>query len=413
MSLFKLTIKSIFSRKLTSLLLIISIGISTMLFIGVQKIKLSAKKSFSHSISGTDLIVGARSGDIQLLLYTVFRQGKPIANMSWESKKKIQALPNVKWLVPLSLGDSHRGYPVLGTNTDYFKHYKYGNKKTLTFNKGTKFNQPFDAVLGSEIAKKLNYTLNDTIVLSHGMAKGNLPIHKNRVFTIVGILKPTGTPVDKTVHVSLEGISAIHINWNNESKNKIENLDTMDLTPQSITGCLIGLKSKFSIFTIKQKITNWEAEPLMAIIPGLTLSTLWQSISTIDTAFLIITIAVTLIAFLGLLLGLFMSLKERKNELSILRIMGAHPSQLSIMLILESIIITASGVIFGGLLMIIIGHIIKPILETRMGLILSFNTISTSDIYFGFGIIIFGIITSLIPAILAYKKGQHKGFISI
>ena len=85
MSLLNLTLKSIFSRRLISSLLILSIGLSSMLLIGVQKVKDSAKESFSHSISGTDLIVGARSGDIQLLLYTVFRQGQPIANMSWQS----------------------------------------------------------------------------------------------------------------------------------------------------------------------------------------------------------------------------------------------------------------------------------------------------------------------------------------
>ena len=104
MSLFKLTTKSIWNRKLTNGLLILSIALSTCLFIGVHKIKLSAKKSFSHSISGTDLIIGARSGDIQLLLYTVFRQGKPIANMSWDSVTNIEKNKNVKWLVPISLG---------------------------------------------------------------------------------------------------------------------------------------------------------------------------------------------------------------------------------------------------------------------------------------------------------------------
>lgn len=419
MSLFKLTLKSILNRKLISTLLILSIGLSTMLLIGVQKIKLSAKESFSNSISGTDLIIGTRSGDIQLLLYTVFRQGQPVANISWASVTAIKNFPETAWLVPLSLGDSHRGYPVLATSSDYFKYYRYGKKKQLSFQTGIPFGHTFDIVLGSEVAKKLNYKLNDTIYLSHGVAKGNLPLHKNKPFHIVGILKPTGTPVDKTVHITLEGMTALHVDWVNgyapskATRLSISDLNEIDLSPHSVTGCLLGLKSKFSIFSVQRRITDWNSEPLMAIIPGVALSRLWSSISMVDTAFLVITILVTIIAFIGLLLALFMSLHQRKKELAILRIMGAHPSQLFLLLTLESLLITVSGVVFGLLLMQFLGIILKPFLEDKLGLILSLNTLSEAEVYLAMGIVVFGLVTSFIPAILSYRKSLSEGFISL
>lgn len=406
MSLFKLTLKSILSRKLTSALLILSIGLSSMLLIGVQKIKQSAKESFSHSISDTDLIVGARSGDIQLLLYTVFRQGQAVANMSWESMTDIQTFSEVKWVVPLSLGDSHRGYPVLGTTLDYFEFYRFGRKQSLSFQKGHAFQTTFDVVLGSEVAKKLKYSLGDNLYLSHGVAKGNLPLHKNTPFQVVGILKATGTPIDKTLHIPIEGITALHI------APKKDVLST-DLTPTSVTGCLVGLHSKFSIFSVQRRITTWQKEPLMAIIPGVSLSKLWHSISTIDTAFLVISILVTLIAFIGLLLGLFMSLQHRKKELAILRTMGAHPWHLFVLLILESLIITTSGVLIGLMLMLGLGSILKPFLEEKMGLILSLTTLTPTELYLASSIVFFGLLTSVIPALLAYRKGLSKGFISL
>ncbi len=417
MSLFKLTIKSILSRKFTSMLLILSIGLSTMLLIGVQKIKISAKVSFSHSISDTDLIIGPRSGDVQQLLYTVFRQGQPVSNISWKSIKHIQSFSEVEWLVPLSLGDSHRGYPVLGTSERYFQHYKYGYKEGLALQTGHVFQDPYDVVLGSEVAKTLHYKINDTLYLSHGVAKGRLPLHKSKTFHVVGILKPTGTPVDKTVHVPLEGITAIHLNLQNRSPERKTtqqtNQNRLDLTPQSVTGCLVGLTSKFSIFSVQRRISEWTEEPLMAIIPGVTLARLWRSISTVDTAFLIITILVTVIAFIGLLLALFMSLHQRKRELAILRTLGAHPRHLALVLMLESLLITLSGVIFGVLLMISLGIFLKPILETKFGLILSLGTLSATEFYFATCIIIFGVLTSFIPALLAYRKGLSEGFISI
>lgn len=412
MSLFKLTYKSILSRKLTSVLLIISIALSTMLLIGVQKIKSSAKTSFSTSISGTDLIVGARSGDAQLLLYTIFRQGSPIANISWQSVKQIESLPDVDWVVPLSLGDSHKGYAVLGTTAAYFNHYKYGRKRPLTIKEGHVLNNPLDVVLGYEVAKKLNYTIGDSIYLSHGLAKGNLPVHTQNHFTVVGILNRSGTPVDKTLHIPLEGMTAIHINWN-QSQLQNSNLIDLDLTPSSVTGGLVGLKSPFSLFSVQQQITNWPDEPLMAIIPGVSLARLWNSISTIDTAFWIISVLVLIISFIGLLLALFMSLNQRKRELAILRTMGAHPIQLAIILTIESLLITFTGVVFGLLLMIITGLFLTPILESQFGLVLSLTTLSQLELLLALGIIGFGVIISFIPAILAYRRGLTEGFISV
>jgi putative ABC transport system permease protein len=412
MSLFKLTYKSILSRKLTSILLIVSISLSTMLLIGVQKIKSSAKTSFSSSISGTDLIIGARSGEAQLLLYTIFRQGSPIANISWRSIKQVEALPDVDWVVPLSLGDSHKGFAVLGTNSAYFKYYKYGRKRPLTLKEGRIFNTPLDVVLGYEVAKKLNYRIGDSIYLSHGLAKGNLPVHTQKAFTIVGILNRTGTPVDKTLHIPLTGITAIHINWNQPQLQSLSLMD-VDLTPSSVTGALIGLKSPFSLFSVQQQITNWPDEPLMAIIPGVSLARLWNSISTIDTAFWIISVLVLIISFIGLLLALFMSLNQRKRELAILRTMGAHPIQLAIILTIESLLITFTGVVLGLLLMIITGLFLTPILESQFGLVLALTTLSQLELFMALGIVGFGVIIGFIPAILAYKRGLTEGFISV
>lgn len=411
MSLFNLTLKSILNRKLTTSLLVISIALSTMLLIGVQKVKISAKKSFSTSISGTDLIVGARSGDVQLLMYTVFRQGHPVANISWQSVKDIEKFSEVDWLVPISLGDSHKGYPVIGTTIDYFQHYRYANKRQLKLSKGRLFQTPFEVVLGAEVAEKLGYDLDDQLYLSHGIAKSNLPVHKNRAFKVVGILETTRTPVDKSAHISLEGITAIHLNPKEIKDNK--SLLNIDLTPKAVTSCIVGLKSKFTIFTVQRRITNWDSEPLMAVIPGVALSRLWNSIGTIDSAFFIITILVIIIAFIGLLLALLISLNQRKRELAILRTMGAQPFQLSQILIIESLLITVSGVAFGLVLIIGIGNIIKPILEEKMGLILSFNSFTLAELYFALGIILFGVIISIIPAIMAYRRGLSEGFISL
>ena len=121
----RLALQSLRNRWLTALLTVLAIAVSIMLLLGVEKVRTGARQSFADTISGTDLIVGARSGSIQLLLYSVFRIGNATNNITWASYQDIAARPEIAWIVPLSLGDSHRGFRVLGTTPDYFAHYRY------------------------------------------------------------------------------------------------------------------------------------------------------------------------------------------------------------------------------------------------------------------------------------------------
>ena len=122
----RLALSSIKSRKGSALLTFLAITVSVFVLLGVEKIRHQAKDSFSNTVSGIDLIVGSRTGDVNLLLYSVFRLGNATNNISWKSYQRITKNPNVAWTIPISLGDSHEGYRVMGTNTDYFTHFRFG-----------------------------------------------------------------------------------------------------------------------------------------------------------------------------------------------------------------------------------------------------------------------------------------------
>ena len=123
--LLKLTLNSLYARLLTVSMTIFAISLSLMLYLSVEKLRSSAYTSFTNTISQTDLIVGSRTGSVQLLLYSIFRIGNATNNITWESYQDIIEKDEVEWAVPISLGDSHKGYRVMGTNKDFFKHYKY------------------------------------------------------------------------------------------------------------------------------------------------------------------------------------------------------------------------------------------------------------------------------------------------
>ncbi len=410
-----LFIRSLWNRRSTAVLTIFSISISVTLLIGVENIRKGVRTSFSSAVSGTDIIVGARGGSLQLLLYSIFRIGNATNNLSWESYNEFHNDKRVKWTIPISLGDSHRGFRVLGTNQEYFKHFRYGSKNKLEFSRGQSFSKVFDVVIGSEVAIKLNYRLNERIIIAHGTGRKSFLKHDDRPFKVVGILKPTGTPVDQSLHVSLEGITAMHIDWESgappmegESLSSADILK-LDLKPDEITSFLIGLKSKIHAFSLQRQVNSFKEEPLSAIMPGVALQELWNLLRTAEVGLRIITWFVLFAGLLGMMTSLLSGLNERRREMAILRSVGAGPGTISFLLIFEAIFLTLVGILFGLLFLYITLFVSQPLLEAYFGLFIPIQPPSVKDLIILGVIILNGMLMGLIPALRAYRQSLSDG----
>ena len=410
-----LLVRSLWNRRGTAVLTIFSIAVSVTLLLGVEKIRQGIRTSFSSAVSGTDIIVGARGGQLQILLYSIFRIGNAHNNLSWESYDEFRNNRRVRWTIPISLGDSHRGFRVLGTNQDYFKYFRYGSKKKLEFSKGKSFSEVFDAVIGSEVANNLNYQLNEEIIIAHGTGKKSFLQHDDRPFKVVGILRATGTPVDQTVHVSLEGITAMHIDWESgappmegESLSS-EDILKRDLKSEEITSFLIGLKSKIHVFSLQREINSYKEEPLSAIMPGVALQELWNILRTAETGLRVISWFVLFAGLLGMITALLSGLNERRREMAILRSVGAGPSTISFLLIFEAMVLTFTGILFGLFFLYITLFVSRPLLETFFGLFLPINPPSFKDLIILGVIILTAMFMGIIPAIKAYRQSLVDG----
>ena len=413
MKLFNLALKSLLNRKTSVCLTIVSISLSLFLFLGIQKVHTSAKNSFLGSVSNVDLIVGARTGPVQLLLYSVFRLGEATANISWQSFKEFSQDPNVAWTIPISLGDSHKGYRVVGTNQDYFKYYRYHGDKTLDFFEGKAFNDLFDVVLGYEVAKELNYALGESIVVSHGVTPGEGALHDNAPFTISGILEKTGTPVDSSVHVSLEAIEAIHVGWSSgivpDEYIPANELRSKNLEPKSITAFFVGLESKFGLFRFRHKIQQYPKEALMGILPGSSFQQLWESVSLAETALMIVSAMVILTGILGLVATILTSLESRRREMAILRAVGARPFHIFFLLAMEAFLMAAIASILTLGLLQAIEPLAAPMAMDYLGLRLNLETWTLFDLKVCAAVGILCIFSSLIPGWMAYKNSLSDG----
>ena len=414
-SMFAMAFKSLKNRKFTTILTIASIALSVTLLLGVERIRKEAKASFIKTISGTDLIVGARTGPVQLLLYSVFRIGNATNNISWESYQEIARNPNVNWTIPISLGDSHHGYRVMGTNTDYFEYFRFAGGRRLEMAEGRIFNGVFDAVLGADVARALDYQLEEKIIIAHGAGKVSFVKHDDKPFTVVGILQKTGTPVDQTVHIPLEGMSAIHIDWHDGAAPipgqsiSAEQALTMDLSPKVVTAFFVGLKSRIAAFSVQRFVNQYSREPLLAILPGVSLQELWSLIGVAENALLAVSGFVVVVGLSGMLIALMTSLNERRREMAILRSVGARPLHVFSLIVGESALLTFMGVAIGIGLLYGLLLLSQPLILERFGLFIEISAVSFYELGLVIVVCLAGIIIGLIPGYRIYRYSLADG----
>ncbi len=420
-ALMSIAARSAWNRRANLVWMVLAIALSTALLLGIERVRHQVRASFAQSVSGTDLIVGARTSPIQLVLYAVFRLGGATNNIDWDSVQRLAGHPQVAWTIPLSLGDSHRGFPVLATTAAYFEHFRHGDGRALRLAQGRRFDGTmdgmFDAVLGAEVARRLGYRIGERIVLTHGdvAAPGALRLeHEDKPFTVVGILAPTGTPVDRTIHIGLEAMQAIHLDFQGGTRVPgatiaPEHLRRFDLTPDSVTAVLVGLKLRSRVFALQREIAQDTREPLMAVLPGVALDALWDLVDIAENALRAVSAMVAVIALAGLASSILAALGERRRELAILRAAGARPRDILALLAIEGMMLMLTGVAAGVALLSLTSALLAGWLETRLGVALPVSWPTAAELPILAALVLAGFAASLLPAWRAYRLSLADG----
>ena len=409
-----LLLKSMRSRIIPTSLVTISLMASMVLLLSIERIQQGTEEGFNQSISGVDAIIGPRSSSLELVLYTVFHLGRPTNNITTKTINDVKQRSDISWLVPIALGDGHRGYRVIATEPNYFQHIRYGNNQPLTFSKGAPFTELSEATLGSDVAEKLNYSVGSEIQITHGSIESIGSKHDDFSFTVTGVLNKTGTPIDQAIFLDLKGYELLHLGW--KSGKKVFSLEDIDLSslppdalnPKTVTAAFVGLKSKLTIFNFSKNIREYTEEAISAVIPGIALSELWSIVGLVDKGFQLLSwiiIAISLIAMVTLIIA---SLDNRKQEMTIYRANGASPKFLAAMVICESLVIGLVAIIGAIILVTAVTYFATSQLNLALGISPSFKWTSLDEIKV-FGIILLsGVLSSLIPAAMVFRKNLHQ-----
>jgi len=415
----RLAIASLLNRRLTAGLTVLSIALSVALLLAVERVREQARTSFADTVSGTDLIVGARTSPVHLLLFSVFRIGNPTNTMRWESHEWLMRRPEVAWTIPLSLGDSHRGYRVIGTSSSYFQRYRYASGRSLVFAQGGAFTQAQDAVLGAEVARRLGYSVGSKVVLAHGAGDVSFALHDERPFRISGVLAPTGTPVDRAVHVPLGGLDALHASARGTDDDdplaaalrSREAQATGSTAPASLSAVLVGLRQRGQALGLQRAVNEFDGEALTAILPGATLMEVWEIAGVAERALSAVSWMVVAVGLAGMLVALLTGLAERRREMAVLRSVGARPAHVFALMLCEAAMLTAAGIVTGaGTLQVLVASG-RDWLERQLGLTVSAGGFSGHEIQLMLLVSAAGTIIGLVPAWRIYRQSLADGMI--
>jgi len=451
MNVFVLALKSLWYRRLASSLTVVAIALSVALFVGVGKTREATKDAFSGAISRVDLIVGPRTGNLSLLLYSVFHVGYPAHNVSMEAVNHVKANEQVAWVVPFSLGDGYKGFPVVGTTPDFFTHYKFRDGQRIAFIHGRGFTNEHEAVIGHEVAESRGLKIGDKVVLSHGHTEDGdgFEKHDDHPFTVVGVTNFTGTPIDRSVYVSLEGLGAIHeVSTDSKAPSSSTNVNkdthagdhaeehhhdehedshghadehdhehdhgsfaTKDgkILVKYVSGFFIGAKSRMSSLELQRTINTWEGEALLAIMPGMAMVELWKNLAIFESALSIVSVLVVFAGMIGLFVSLLILSGQRQHEMIVLRAIGAGPSTIFTLLAGEAVAIVLSAIILGMGVMYLGLLALSPWLEKKFAVDLPLSGVNSNDIQFALVLLVVGAFVGVISSLRAYRTAMHDG----
>jgi putative ABC transport system permease protein len=412
MTILRLAYSSLLSRKFTSGLTIFSIALSMMLLVGVDRIRQGTQVGFEGTLSQTDLVVGARGGSLPLLLYAVFHLGTANNEISWDSYQHFAHHPAVLWTIPLSMGDSHRGFRVVATDDNFYEHYRYRGDHSIQLAQGVRPEGIFDAVLGSAVAAQLHYHVGQKIILSHGLGASFLK-HTADPYTVVGILAHTATPVDRAIYITLWGDEAMHLGWQYGAPPLTpipeSQIHRSDLHIKTISAFLLRTRSRIGTLFLQREINTYKPEPLTAIIPAFTLEDLWSVLSAADVALSLVSGAVLIVGLLVMLTALYTALNERRREIAVLRTLGLHARQIFLLFILESTLISATGAVLGVAAVYVVLYAIRNPVENAYGIPLAMVGISARVGYYILAVVGAGALLGFIPAVRAYRNALVDG----
>ncbi len=389
MNMFSLALASVRARPLGAALCILSAAAGIALLTAVFLLSQTVGDGLARNADGIDVVVGAKGSPLQLVLSSVYHADVPTGNIEAADADRISHLPQVARAIPLALGDNYRGWRIVGTSPDYLLNYHAG------FATGDMWQEPFEAVAGALTGLKIG----DTFAGVHGLSADSDDVHNFHLYKITGVLKPSGTVLDRLIMTSVESVQQLHMHPDAGDPDAAEELKI----GHQVTALLLKVKSPLAVMTLPREINR--SSNLLAASPAYEMTRLAQSMGFGRDVLTALAGGFMILSGLVLLSTLASGLAARRYDLGVLRVLGASPLTLSGTVMMEGLLLAGAGTILG----LALGHTAAAIAAISIGslqglaLPAALMQPQAADALFlalGLGT---GMLAGLVPAILAGK----------
>jgi len=407
MSLWRIAWSYLWNRKLTSGLTIVSVALAVALIYSVLTLREETRKRFEEEGQVFDMVVGGKGSPLQLVLSSVYFMDQPNENIKLSVYKELAVHPDVDRAFPIGMGDTYKGYRIVGTSRELMDYVwehpvRDERKKLFVLDEGRFFEKPFEAVIGSVVAESTGLRVGDTFISTHGhieMPGGHAHRHEKFPYTVVGILKRGGTPGDRAVFCDLQSVWDVH--------KKDETGDAADLHEQEVTSVLLTLHSPGLRFEFQEYVNdNLNA---MAVVPVVEIQQFYeQFLGTAKTVLLAVGYLVVVISALSILIGLYLSILQRKRDLAVMRALGASRVDIVGSVLIEALWVTVLGIAGGYVFGNVVAWGLGQYLVKHYGLSIGLFAV-TGEAWASFAIVaVVGLLAGVIPAWQAYQTNVAR-----
>lgn len=398
MNLIKLSWKNLAHKPLNTFLSLLLFGLGVGLVIFLFLLQAQVQEKFDKNLAGIDLVIGAKGSPLQLILCNMYHVDSPTGNISLADAAPFMrpGHPLIGRAVPLSLGDNYKGYRVVGTTHEFVDLYQ------AKPGEGRLWEAPMEVTLGANVARELGLKVGDSFQSAHGLINDETLEHSDAdAFQVVGVLKPSGSVIDQLILTLAESIWQVHGKHHGEAANGQEGEEEPE-PDREITSLLLQFKAR-NYQTLNLARTINENTNLQAASPAIELNRIYSQLGVGMDALQVLAYVIVWVSALSIFISLFSSLRERRYELSLMRVMGASRRKLFSLIVLEGILLATLGFALGFVLSHGSMHVLAGFMRESYRYTFTGFSFLPVEGYVLLGALLTGFLAALFPAIQASR----------